>query len=173
MQMPSASIGEFDENDELYPGHRWHAVMHAIVAAARANGLRAMDGPFAAFKDAAGFERSCRIARALGFDGKQCIHPAQLVDGQRDLLPRREEMCARAARRGGLRTGGVGTDGARQPRRPDDRRRQHPAWRGRAWRRADWRQENRMSGRCYEDFEVGASQMLGRTISTITPGSRC
>jgi citrate lyase subunit beta/citryl-CoA lyase len=78
MQMPSASIGEADAHDEIYPGHRWHAVMHMIVAAAHANGLRAMDGPYAAFKNAEGFERSCRIARALGFDGKQCIHPSQL-----------------------------------------------------------------------------------------------
>ena len=27
----------------------------------------------------AGLERACLIARALGFDGKQCIHPAQLA----------------------------------------------------------------------------------------------
>jgi citrate lyase beta subunit len=91
MQMPSASIGEMDEHDELYPGHRWHAVMHAIVAAARANGLRAMDGPFAAFRDAAGWERSCRLARAMGFDGKQCIHPAQLESANRIFTPSPEE----------------------------------------------------------------------------------
>ena len=51
MQMPVANIGELDENDHLYPGHRWHAVMHAVVAAARANGLRAIDGPYAGYKD--------------------------------------------------------------------------------------------------------------------------
>lgn len=78
MQMPSASIGTLDEADKLYPGHRWHAVMHTIVAAARACGLRCMDGPFADYKDAENFDRSCRIARVMGFDGKQCIHPAQL-----------------------------------------------------------------------------------------------
>ncbi len=78
MRMPLASIGEADEHDAAYPGHRWHAVMHGIVAAARANGLRAIDGPYADFKDAAGFERACWTARAMGFDGKQCIHPAQL-----------------------------------------------------------------------------------------------
>ena len=44
MQMPSAAIGELDEHDAVYPGHRWHAVMHTIVAAARANGLRAWTG---------------------------------------------------------------------------------------------------------------------------------
>jgi citrate lyase beta subunit len=87
MQMPSANIGESDEHDALYPGHRWHAAMHAIVAHARANGLRAMDGPFAAFQDVAGFERSCRIARALGFDGKQCIHPAQLAAANAIFAP--------------------------------------------------------------------------------------
>lgn len=78
MGMPSAAIGEADAHDAIYPGHRWHAVMHTIVAAARAHGLRCMDGPYAGYTDAAGLERSCRIARALGFDGKQCIHPAQI-----------------------------------------------------------------------------------------------
>jgi citrate lyase beta subunit len=97
MQMPASSIGEFDEHDALYPGHRWHAVMHTIVAAARANGLRAIDGPFAAFRDPAGFDRSCRIARAMGFDGKQCIHPAQLDAANAIFSPTAEEL-AHAAR---------------------------------------------------------------------------
>jgi citrate lyase subunit beta/citryl-CoA lyase len=92
MQMPSASIGEEDAHDAAYPGHRWHAVMHTIVAAARANGLRAMDGPYAAFRDEAGFERSCRIARALGFDGKQCIHPAQLEAANALFAPAAAEV---------------------------------------------------------------------------------
>jgi malyl-CoA/(S)-citramalyl-CoA lyase len=92
MQMPSSSIGEFDGHDEVYPGHRWHAVMHTIVAAARANGLRAMDGPYAGFQDAVGFARSCRIARSLGFDGKQCIHPAQLAEANAVFGPAAEEV---------------------------------------------------------------------------------
>ena len=78
MQMPVANIGELDENDRNYPGHRWHAVMHTVVAAARANGLRAIDGPYAGYKDTAGLEQACRIARVMGFDGKQCIHPSQI-----------------------------------------------------------------------------------------------
>jgi citrate lyase beta subunit len=78
MQMPVANIGEMDENDQIYPGHRWHAVMHSVVATARANGLRAIDGPYAGYKDTAGLERASRIARVMGFDGKQCIHPSQI-----------------------------------------------------------------------------------------------
>jgi citrate lyase beta subunit len=79
MRMPSSGIGEFDANDAMYPGHRWHAPMLAIVAAARTHGLQAVDGPYGQYKDAAGFERSCGIARSLGFDSKQCIHPSQLA----------------------------------------------------------------------------------------------
>ena len=97
MQMPSSGVGEFDEHDALYPGHRWHAVMHTVVASARANGLRCMDGPYASYKDAAGFERSCRIARAMGFDGKQCIHPSQLAMANAVFAPTDDEVAKAAA----------------------------------------------------------------------------
>jgi citrate lyase beta subunit len=92
MRMPAASIGELDANDAAYPGHRYHAVMHAIVAAARANGLRCWDGPFAAYQDTAGLERACRTSRALGFDGKQCIHPGQLATVSAVFAPSAEEI---------------------------------------------------------------------------------
>ena len=122
MKMPSSGIGEMDANDELYPGHRWHAVMHGIVAAARAHGLRCMDGPYSAYQDAAGYERACRIARAMGFDGKQCIHPG--ADGGRQhrlLADRRGDRGGRGAGRGvrRRRRGGAGRGDAR---RTDDRR---------------------------------------------------
>jgi len=97
MKMPASGIGELDANDELYPGHRYHAVMHGIVAAARAHGLRCMDGPYSAYKDAAGFERSCRIGRAMGFDGKQCIHPGQLDTANTVFSPTDAEVAAAAA----------------------------------------------------------------------------
>ena len=97
MQMPSSGVGEFDEHDEIYPGHRWHAVMQTIVASARANGLRCMDGPYASYKDAAGFERSCHIARGMGFDGKQCIHPGQLAMANAVFAPSDDEVAKAAA----------------------------------------------------------------------------
>ena len=92
MRMPSTRIGEFDKHDELYPGHRWHAVMHTIVAAARANGLRCMDGPYAAYKDTTGLDRASLIARSLGFDGKQCIHPSQLATVNSVFSPSDDEV---------------------------------------------------------------------------------
>ena len=92
MGMPLAHIGEFDRHDESYPGHRWHAVMQTIVAAARAHGLRCMDGPYAAYKDAEGLARSSRIARSLGFDGKQCIHPSQVAVVNTTFSPSDEDV---------------------------------------------------------------------------------
>ena len=92
MHIPSAAIGESDEHDEIYPGHRWHAVMHTIVAAARANDLRCLDGPYAGYSDETGLARACRIALAMGFDGKQCIHPAQLAAVNATFTPSLEEV---------------------------------------------------------------------------------
>ena len=97
MRMPSSAIGEADEHDEIYPGHRWHAVMHTIVAAARVNGLRCLDGPYAGYTDAAGLARACQIALAMGFDGKQCIHPAQLAAVNATFTPSLEEVTKAAA----------------------------------------------------------------------------
>ena len=76
--MPQTSIGTRDEWDEAYPGHRFGYVMQRIVVAARAAGLRALDGPVADHRDEEGLREACRVARALGFDGKWCIHPAQV-----------------------------------------------------------------------------------------------
>jgi citrate lyase subunit beta/citryl-CoA lyase len=97
MRMPSTNIGEFDQHDDVYPGHRWHAVMQTIVAAARANGLRCMDGPYAAYQDTAGLDRAALIARSLGYDGKQCIHPSQLATVNAVFSPSDEEVKQAAA----------------------------------------------------------------------------
>jgi citrate lyase beta subunit len=78
VRMPQTSVGTMDEWDDSYPGHRFHYAMHRIVVAARAAGLRAIDGPVADYKDEEGLRKSCLLARSLGFDGKWCIHPGQV-----------------------------------------------------------------------------------------------
>jgi citrate lyase subunit beta/citryl-CoA lyase len=78
LRMPLKSIGARDEWDEAYPGHRFHYAMGRIVAAARAAGLRAVDGPLADHRDEEALRESSLISRSLGFDGKWCIHPAQI-----------------------------------------------------------------------------------------------
>jgi citrate lyase subunit beta/citryl-CoA lyase len=92
LRMPLDSIGEFDENDRVYPGHRWHYAMSRIVTAARAYGLRAIDGPYASFRDAEGFGRACDVARVLGFDAKWCIHPGQVAATNRAFTPPPEQV---------------------------------------------------------------------------------
>jgi citrate lyase subunit beta / citryl-CoA lyase len=49
-----------------------------VVAAARASGLQAVDGPHARLGDDLGLVRSARRALDLGYDGKWVIHPRQI-----------------------------------------------------------------------------------------------
>lgn len=73
------SLSGHGENDEsVYPGHRYHYVMSRIVSAARANGLFPIDAPFGSFRDTEALKRSCIMATALGFEGKWVIHPNQI-----------------------------------------------------------------------------------------------
>src|SRR5215210_7544880 len=90
--MPYRSIGVMDEWDEVYPGHRFHYAMQRIVVAARAAGVRVLDGPVADYSDEEGLRRSCLIARSLGFDGKWCIHPAQIGIFFNDTAPTEKEV---------------------------------------------------------------------------------
>ena len=92
MRMPQETIGGFDEHDTLYPGHRWHHAMAAIVAAARAFGLRAIDGPFAGVRDGVGLERATEIGRVMGFEAKWCIHPRQIATVNHIHSPSPEQL---------------------------------------------------------------------------------
>lgn len=49
-----------------------------ILTAARAHGLQAIDGPFAAIGDPDGLRQAATSAAALGYDGKWVIHPGQI-----------------------------------------------------------------------------------------------
>ena len=92
VRMPQRSIGTVDGWDEAYPGHRLHYAMHRIVVAARAAGLRAVDGPVADHRDEEGLRQSCLLARSLGFDGKWCIHPAQIETVNEVFSPTEREV---------------------------------------------------------------------------------
>ncbi|WP_420621580.1 HpcH/HpaI aldolase/citrate lyase family protein [Candidatus Poriferisodalis sp.] len=61
-----------------YPGDQWHSALSRLLVACRANGLRAIDGPFGDFSDPEGFMAGARRAAALGYDGKWAIHPTQV-----------------------------------------------------------------------------------------------
>jgi citrate lyase subunit beta / citryl-CoA lyase len=52
--------------------------MARVAVAAKAFGLQAIDGPYAALDDEAALRASSERALALGYDGKWAIHPSQL-----------------------------------------------------------------------------------------------
>jgi citrate lyase subunit beta / citryl-CoA lyase len=59
-------------------GDAFHYPHLKILVAARAHGLQAIDGPYAAIGDAEGLGESAASAAALGYDGKWVIHPGQI-----------------------------------------------------------------------------------------------
>lgn len=89
---PLAGIGLADTWDEAYGGHRWHYPMSRISVAAHAAGIAAIDGPYAAFRDLDGLRASALRARALGYDGKWCIHPSQISVVNEVFSPSADEV---------------------------------------------------------------------------------
>lgn len=89
--MPQLSIGGAEPD---YPGDVWHYALSRIVVAARAFGLQAVDGPYAALGDLAGFRGSARRSALLGYDGKWVIHPEQIEPCNQIYTPTSEQMKA-------------------------------------------------------------------------------
>lgn len=70
----------------------WRPVQHAVLVAARAHGLQAVDGPYLGLADDDGLRRAATHARDLGFDGKWAIHPAQVATVQVLFAPTDAEV---------------------------------------------------------------------------------
>jgi len=83
------SIGAIDRG---YPGDQWHYVLSRIVVAAKARGLAAVDGPFAAIRDLAGLREAALRARAVGCDGKWALHPDQIAVVNDAFSPAADEI---------------------------------------------------------------------------------
>jgi len=66
-------------NRDVHWGDMWHYAVARMVVAARANGLRPIDGPFGDFSDADGYRAGGNRAGVLGCEGKWAIHPSQVA----------------------------------------------------------------------------------------------
>ena len=75
-----------------YPGDIFHYARFRITMAARAAGLDAVDGPFANFKDEAGFRSEAQRAKSLGMVGKWAIHPSQIAPALDVFSPSQAEV---------------------------------------------------------------------------------
>jgi malyl-CoA/(S)-citramalyl-CoA lyase len=82
---------------ERHWGDPWHYALSRLVVAARANGLRPIDGPYGDIADEAGFRAAARRAAALGCEGKWAIHPSQVALANEHFTPSAAEI-ARADR---------------------------------------------------------------------------
>ncbi len=87
------SLSGHGENEEqVYPGHRWHFPISRMVMAAKARGLLALDAPYGHFKDPVGLKKSAGLARAIGCDGKWVIHPDQIDTVNQIFTPSKDEI---------------------------------------------------------------------------------
>ncbi|HZS82567.1 MAG TPA: CoA ester lyase [Stellaceae bacterium] len=77
---------------QVHWGDMWHYALARMVVAARANGLRPVDGPFGDFSDPDGYRAAARRAAALGCEGKWAIHPSQVALANECFSPSEEEV---------------------------------------------------------------------------------
>ena len=73
--MRSLTVGGQPEG---YAFDAHHYALMRILVAAKANGLQAIDGPYARIQDTDGLRRAAVSVAALGYDGKWVLHPAQV-----------------------------------------------------------------------------------------------
>jgi malyl-CoA/(S)-citramalyl-CoA lyase len=73
-------------------GDMWHFAISRMVVAARANGLRPVDGPFGDFSDPDGYRSAAKRGAALGCEGKWAIHPSQVALANDTFSPSEAEV---------------------------------------------------------------------------------
>jgi citrate lyase subunit beta / citryl-CoA lyase len=81
----AASLARTGEQD-------WRFAQETVLVAARAAGIQAIDGPYLGTRDDDAFRAGVAHARALGFDGKWAIHPAQLDVLREAFTPTDDEI---------------------------------------------------------------------------------
>jgi len=81
-----------DGRRETHWGDMWHYAISRMVVAARANGLRPVDGPFGDFSDPEGFRAAAYRAAVIGCEGKWAIHPSQIALANEVMSPSDAEV---------------------------------------------------------------------------------
>jgi malyl-CoA/(S)-citramalyl-CoA lyase len=77
---------------ETHWGDMWHYALARMVVAARAHGLRPIDGPYGDYSDPDGYRAAARRAAALGCEGKWAIHPSQVELANEVMSPPAREV---------------------------------------------------------------------------------
>ncbi|GBD42360.1 L-malyl-CoA/beta-methylmalyl-CoA lyase [bacterium HR39] len=79
-------------NRRYFWGDLWHYAIARLVVAARANGLRPVDGPFGDIRDPDGYRAAAKRAAVLGCEGKWAIHPSQIPIANEVFSPSPQEV---------------------------------------------------------------------------------
>jgi len=85
-------MGHVSDPSLKYPGDIWHYARVRMVVAARSNGLDAIDGPFADYRDSDGYRREATHGSTLGCVGKWAIHPDQVPIANEVFAPTEKEI---------------------------------------------------------------------------------
>jgi len=94
---PNPNYGVLTDKDgdkprEFFWGDNWHYAMARIVVAARAHGLRPVDGPFGDIADPDGYKAQANRGAVLGCEGKWAIHPSQVALANEVFSPSEAEV---------------------------------------------------------------------------------
>ena len=85
-------VGSAAEGHPRVPLDLFAYPMMRLLVAARAFGLRAIDGPCGAFRDEVTTAATAMKAASMGFDGKQVIHPSQIEPTRKAFVPSDQEL---------------------------------------------------------------------------------
>ncbi len=116
--VPGSHIGAAPAGDT--PGTEtdiWGYARQRVVVAARAHGLEPVDGPYASYRDEAGYSDLCTTFADIGGGGKWCIHPSQIALANRafspsdDAISQAEDIVAAVRKAEAEGLGAVGVDG--------------------------------------------------------------
>ena len=88
----SVLTDEMGDGRAVHWGDMWHYALARMVVAARANGLRPVDGPFGDFQDPEGYKAAAKRAAVLGCEGKWAIHPSQIALANEVMSPSEAEV---------------------------------------------------------------------------------
>ena len=132
---PNALYGVLTDPEEgrerdYHWGDMWHYAVSRMVVAARANGLRPIDGPFGDFKDPDGFVAQANRRRLFGLRGQVGDPPEPDRAGQRGQQPLGGRGHQGQTYHRGHGASREGRQGCGRPRRPPDRHRLDQAGRG-------------------------------------------
>lgn len=85
-------VGHIGDASARYPGDMWHYARNRMIVAARANGLDAIDGPYANFTNPDAYRVEAGWAATLGAVGKWAIHPSQVPIANEVFAPTEKEI---------------------------------------------------------------------------------